>query len=200
MTPAALLVDLDGTLVDSRAPTEEAWREWASEHGLDGEAVAASCHGVPCAEHVAAWAPEVDAEAEGARVEAAMVESDAPTPAFDGARELLAGAPRVAIVTSGSPELADRRLRGAGLRAPAVMVCAGEPERGKPAPDAFLLAAERLGVEPSACVVVEDAPAGVAAARAAGARVLAVAHTHPCDELGDADACFPDLRALLCAL
>jgi sugar-phosphatase len=201
---AALLLDLDGTLVDSRAPTEDAWRAWAVARGLGDRAqeIARSCHGVPSVQHVAAWAPALDAAAESAAIEAAQVDSDAPTPAFPGAAALLALRPAgaVAVVTSGTPALAARRLAGAGLRAPAVMVCAGEAARGKPHPDPYELGARRLGVAPGGCLVVEDAPAGVQAGVAAGCRVAAVAHTHPCEALAAAAACFDGLPALLAAV
>ena len=196
----ALLLDLDGTLVDSHDSTEAVWRAWGDAHGLDGAQVARTCHGVPSAEHVANWAPDLDAAAEAERIEADQVAAEEPTPAFPGAAELLRAAPRVAIVTSGSPALVARRLQTSGLAAPAVMVTAGEAARGKPAPDPYLLGAERLGVAIADCVVVEDAPAGVAAGVAAGARTLAVLHTHPRAALAAADACFADLPALLAAL
>ncbi len=194
----ALLLDLDGTLVDSTAATEAAWRDWAFDRGLADHAdeIARTCHGVPSLAHVAAWAPELDAAAESALVEAAQVASDAPTPAHPWARELLELMPagRVAVVTSGTPELAAARLRGAGLEPPATMVTAGEAAQGKPAPDPYLLGASRLGVPPRECLVVEDAPAGVASGAAAGCQVVAVAHTHRCGELPGVDECFPDLR------
>jgi sugar-phosphatase len=196
----ALLLDLDGTLVDSHAPTEAAWSAWGAAHGLDGDEVARTCHGVPSVEHVRTYAPGLDAQAEADRIETAQAESDAATPAYEGAADLLRAADKVAIVTSATPALAAKRLRNAGLTAPAVMIRAGEVERGKPAPDPYLLAAERLGVDPADCVVVEDAPAGIAAGRAAGARVLAVTHTHARDDLAGADAVYDDLPALLRAL
>jgi sugar-phosphatase len=172
----ALLLDLDGTLVNSRAATEGAWRDWAFAHGLDGERVAATCHGVPSQAHVAAWAPELDAAAQARAIEAAQVASREPTPAFRGAFEVLRAMPpdRIAIVTSGTPELAHARLRRSGLPQPGVMVCAGDAPRGKPHPDPYLLGAELVGERPAECLVLEDAPAGVAAARAAGCQVEVV--------------------------
>ncbi len=196
----ALLLDLDGTLVDSHDSTEAVWKAWGDAHGLDGADVARTCHGVPSAEHVATWAPALDAAAEAERIEAEQVAAEEPTPPFDGAAELLRAAPLVAIVTSGTPALAARRLETSGLIAPDVMVTAGEAARGKPAPDPYWLGAERLGVAIADCVVVEDAPAGVAAGVASGARTLAVLHTHPREALAAAEECFDDLRALLAFL
>jgi sugar-phosphatase len=194
----ALLLDLDGTLIDSRAATERVWRDWAFDHGLQDRAdeVARSCHGIPSVQHVATWAPDLDAEAESRSIEAVQAASAEPTPPFAMAAELLALMPanRVAVVTSGTRELATARLASAGLTAPPTTVLAGEAARGKPAPDPYLLGAERLGVPPADCLVVEDAPAGVQAGLAAGCQVLAVAHTHKCSELPGAHACLPDLR------
>ena len=88
-----------------------------------------------------------------------------------------------------------RLLRRAGLPVPPVLVCAEDVARGKPSPDAYLLAARELGVLPSACLVVEDAPAGIQAARAAGMPVVGVTTTHPGDQL-PADACAESLAGV----
>ncbi len=195
----ALLLDLDGTLVNSRAATEGAWRDWGDAHGLDGERIALSCHGTPSREHVAAWAPHLDADAEAEAIEGAQIASRELTPQFPYAGILLDAMPadRVAIVTSGTVELAQRRLRRAGLPEPAVLVTPKDTERRKPFPDPYLLAAERLGYAPASCLVVEDAPVGIAAARAAGMQVVAVPYTHRRADLADADAVADDLEHVL---
>ena len=134
-------------------------------------------------------APWLDAEAEAARVEGWQVETAGRTRAIDGAAELLEAWPheRLAIVTSGSRELARARLAGAGLPAPAVLVSADDVRAGKPDPEGYRRAAALLGVPPERCLAVEDAPAGIAAARAAGARTVALASTHAPAELAGAD-------------
>jgi len=91
-------------------------------------------------------------------------------------------------VTSGNLLTASTRLRYGGFLWPCVLVTADDVQRGKPAPDCYLLAAERLGVAPANCVVIEDAPAGIEAARAAGMRPVAVVTTHAPVDLGRADA------------
>ena len=106
----------------------------------------------------------------------------------------------VAIATSCLAPLADARLRAAGLPVPDVLVTADQVAAGKPAPDSYLLAAERLGLDPAGCLVLEDAPSGVAAGRAAGMTVWAVATTHAPAELTAADAVLPGLRHVLGAL
>ena len=105
--------------------------------------------------------------------------------------------PRAAIVTSCERPLALARLRATGLPVPDVLVTADQIARGKPAPDAYLLAAERLGVDPAECVVLEDAPAGVAAGRAAGMAVWAVTTTHEPEDLRAADRVAAHLTELL---
>jgi mannitol-1-/sugar-/sorbitol-6-phosphatase len=99
------------------------------------------------------------------------------------------------VATSGVRRIATARLRRAGLPVPPVLVCAEDVTRGKPSPDTYLLAARELGVSPPDCLVVEDAPAGVQAARAAGMTVVGLTTTHRVDQLG-ADACAESLAGV----
>jgi sugar-phosphatase len=197
---AAILSDLDGVLVDSGDAVERVWREWAAGLGLDADAVARESHGVPTREVIAAVAPHLEAGAEAGRVE--RLHAATGGRALPGAAELLARAPAgaLAVVTSGGAELVAARLRSAGLPEPGCLVTADCVRRGKPAPDAYLLAAQALGVAPAGCVVIEDAPAGVRAGRAAGMTVWAVTTTHAAEELEGAERTAPDLAALLPAL
>ena len=197
---AAVLSDLDGVLVDSGDAVEAVWRAWAAELGLDADAVARASHGVPAREVIAAVAPHLDAATEATRVDALHAETGGM--ALPGAAELLSSVPpeSLAVVTSCGSALAAARLRSAGLPEPAILVTADAVRRGKPAPDAYLVAAQALGAEPAECVVIEDAPAGVRAGRAAGMTVWAVTTTHADDELREADRIAADLSALLGAL
>jgi mannitol-1-/sugar-/sorbitol-6-phosphatase len=194
---AAILCDLDGVLVDSGDAVEAVWRDWAAEHGLDGDAVAHASHGVPTREVIASVAPHLEAAEEAVRVE--RLHAATGGAALPGAADLLALAPTkaLAIVTSGSYELASARLEAAGLTKPVIVVTADAVRRGKPAPDAYLVAAQALGADPSDCVVVEDSPAGIAAGRAARMTVWAVTTTHDPEELGEADRIARDLAELL---
>jgi len=194
---AAVLCDLDGVLVDSGDAVESVWREWAAGQGLDADAVAHASHGVPTREVIAAVAPHLPAAEEAERLEA--VHAATGGDALPGAAELLAAAPAdaLAVVTSCGAPLAAARLRAAGLAEPAILVTADAVRRGKPSPDAYLVAAQALGAEPTECVVIEDAPAGVRAGRAAGMTVWAVTTTHASHELAEADRTAPDLAALL---
>jgi len=194
---AAILCDLDGVLVDSGDAVEAVWRDWAVDQGLEPDDVVRSMHGVPSREVIASVAPHLDAAAEAERVDALHAATGGS--ALPGAAELLAGAPpeALAVVTSCGSALAAARLRSAGLPEPAILVTADAVRRGKPAPDAYLVAAQALGAEPGGCVVIEDAPAGVRAGRAAGMTVWAVTTTHAEDELEAADRTAADLAALL---
>jgi len=175
----AVIFDLDGVLVDSNAISERQMRVWAERHDVAFSRIAAIHHGRPTIETMRLVAPHLDVEAEAGLIEAAEAEDTEGLRVFAGASRLLGGLPeaRWAIVTSGTRRLATTRLDHVGLRRPGVLVTADDVRRGKPAPDPYLLAAERLGLEARRCVVVEDAPAGVASARAAGARVIGVAST-----------------------
>jgi sugar-phosphatase len=171
----AVLSDLDGVLVDSRAAIERGWRLWAAGHGL-AEPPAEALHGRTSAAVIADLAPHLDAVAEAIVVERIQTEHGGAVAALPGAADLLTQWPRarLAIVTSGTRGLATARLRAAGLPVPAVLITADCVSRGKPDPEGYLLAARELGVEPSDCVVLEDAPAGVEAGLAAGMHVVGI--------------------------
>jgi sugar-phosphatase len=193
----AVLVDLDGTLVDSTAPVRRVWQEFARRHGLDADDVERFAHGRPSRESVRALTPDADLEAESSTIEEAEIADTAGVVALPGAAQLLSGDRPLAIVTSCSTALATVRLKAASLKIPEVLVSSDGLERGKPDPTCFLVAARRLGVDPARCVVIEDAPAGITAGRAAGAVVIALRTTHGDDDLGDADAIADDIGALL---
>ncbi len=187
---AALLFDLDGVLVDSRGVVERVWRRWGAERGRDPEPFIRIAHGRRISETIALVAPELDARREAAILDAMEGEETEGLAAVPGARELtVALDPRCwAVVTSGGVGVATLRLRTVGLEPPAVFITAEDVERGKPDPQGYMAAARRLGAHPSQCIVLEDAPAGIQAARAAGMRVVAVATTHTPEALAAAGA------------
>jgi mannitol-1-/sugar-/sorbitol-6-phosphatase len=182
---AAILFDLDGVLVDSAACIEAILRDWAARHHLDAEHVIAMAHGRRTVETIPMVAPHLSLNEEVA----ALAESESTTTegVFEvpGARELLQGLPsdKWAVVTSGIRSVATLRIRHTNLPKPAVLICADEITHGKPHPEGYLTAARRLGVDPRECVVVEDAPPGLEAARAAGMRSIGVVGTYPADAL-----------------
>jgi sugar-phosphatase len=188
-----ILFDLDGTLIDSRIALERSWSRWAAEERIDLFALQGS-HGMPAAEIVARLLPAPRVEAALARIvhyEEVDVDGVIARP---GSHDALAALPHgtAALVTSCTRILASARAGAAGLTLPRAVVTFDDVERGKPAPDPFLAGAAALGLDPSRCLVVEDAPAGLTGARAAGCATLAVDGTHHLDEL-DADAAVPDL-------
>jgi sugar-phosphatase len=192
----ALLVDLDGTLVDSTLPVRRVWGEFAQRHGLEPGEVHHFAHGRPSRETIRLLIPDADQEAETAIIEATEVTDTGGVHALPGAAAVLACTRPMAIVTSCSTALATARLRAAGLPVPRVLVSSDGLERGKPDPACFLLGARRVGVEPSRCLVLEDAPAGIRAGQAAGAAVIALRTTHGDDDLREADAIVDDLASL----
>jgi len=194
----AILFDLDGVLVDSTASIEEACRLWTAQHGLDSSAVLRVAHGRRALDVVRLVAPHLDAAREVAELTALEARITVGLAAAPGARALIEQLPPScwAVVTSGVRAVAEHRLRTAGLPIPHVMVCADEVVHGKPDPEGYLCAAAWLGAAPSACVVVEDAPAGLDAAHAGGMRAVAVASTHPPDRLRRANIVVHSLEAV----
>jgi HAD superfamily hydrolase (TIGR01509 family) len=197
--PRAVISDLDGVLVDSGTQIEGTWRRFAERHRLDPEHVLAHTHGRRSIDLIGLVAPHLDAAAEAARIEQEEIELAGELHALPGARELVESIPRdrFAIVTSGSRAIALARLCATGLPVPDVIVTADQVERGKPDPEGYLRAAELLGVDPAHALVLEDAPAGVEAARAAGMSVVAVLTTSDEASLQSAHSRVPDLRALV---
>ncbi|MFI7587655.1 HAD-IA family hydrolase [Spongisporangium articulatum] len=185
---AAVLFDMDGTLIDSHPAVERSWVRWAQEHDVPLSSFA-GMHGRPAADIVALFLPPERREAAFRRIEQLETEDTDGVVVLPGTVDALAALPpgRAAIVTSCTAPLARARIGASGLVQPSVLVTADQVTAGKPAPDPYLLAAQRLGVSAAQCLVVEDAPAGLAAGRAAGAATLAVTVTHKASEL-DADA------------
>jgi sugar-phosphatase len=195
---SAVLFDLDGVLVESRESTERAWLAWASRNRVDEAELRAAMHGVRSADVVRALRPELDAVAEAEELERRQAEDVDGLRAVPGAVAALRAlkGDRVAVVTSGTRPLALARLAAAGVEPPAVVVFAGDVERGKPDPEGYLTAARRLGVDPAEALVVEDAPQGIEAAKAAGAATVGVTSTHAAEELGRADFVLGSLEEL----
>lgn len=185
----AILFDLDGVLVDSAERVEKTWRDWAARHRLDAQRVIAAAHGRRTVETVALVAPHLSVDAELRALETNEATKSDGVYEIAGARDLLQRLPpsRWAIVTSGIRAVAEFRILHTGLPAPAVMICAEEITRGKPDPEGYLAAAGRLGFSPADCVVIEDAPPGIDAAKAAGMRAIAIATTYPPERLEAAD-------------
>ncbi len=185
-----VLFDLDGVLVDSTPAVARVWAWWAREHGFDPEEVVKKAHGRPSITTIRELLPDADHAAEDREVERreiADVEGVIPLP---GAMELLQALPleRWAIVTSCTRALAHVRIAAAGLPKPNHLVTATDVRHGKPHPEPYLKGAQILGIPADDCLVIEDAPAGIRAGKAAGARVLALRTTASDAELQQAGA------------
>lgn len=197
------LFDLDGTLVNSLPVVERAWCSWADRFGIAHDEVLNFIHGKQAITSLRHFMPGKSEEEIAAEftwleaIEAADTDGIAPLPGAIALLEHLdsAGIPW-AIVTSGSVPVAHARHRAAGLPAPEVFITAEQVKQGKPAPDAYLLGAERLGLVPQDCVVVEDAAAGVLSGLAAGCHVIAVNVPADSPRLDEADFVLTSLEAL----
>lgn len=185
-----LLFDLDGVLVDSTPAVERVWHGWATEHGFVPAEVVRRAHGRPSITTIRELLPDGDHDKENREVERREIADVSDVVPLPGALQLLHGLPAAAwtIVTSCSRPLAQVRITAAGLPVPQKLVTASDIRRGKPDPEPYLKGAEILQLAPADCVVVEDAPAGIRAGKAAGARVLAVRTTTPAAELAEAGA------------
>ncbi|MEM6107097.1 HAD-IA family hydrolase [Mycobacterium sp. 050272] len=194
-----VLFDIDGTLVDSTATVERSWGTWADEYGVDYDEVLKVCHGRRTEDTVAQFVAPAQRAAATARLLALQESADLDgVLALPGAHRLLDALPpgHWAAVTSGPRSLMAARLAAARLPAPMLLIGAEDVSFGKPDPESYLKAAAALGFEARECLVVEDAPAGVGAGRAAGAQVLAVTTTHHAAELVDADVVVTDLSCV----
>ncbi|WP_228977400.1 HAD-IA family hydrolase [Streptomyces sp. DH12] len=179
LTARALLLDMDGTLVDSDAVVERVWSRWALRHGLDPQEALKVVHGRQGYATMAALLPDRPMELNHAENRELLAEETADLDgvvAIPGAPEFLASINALphALVTSADAPLAGARMAAAGLRMPPVRVTAECVSASKPDPEGFLKGAAELGFAPADCVVFEDSEAGVAAGRAAGMRVVGV--------------------------
>ena len=163
--------------------------------GFDPHRVAPQAHGRRSIETIRAVAPELDAEKENVIVEQMEIDDKDGVTALPGAAELVAHLPpdRFAIVTSATRPLAVARLGYAGIPVPRHMITADDVTHGKPSPEPFLKGAALLGFAPEDCLVFEDSPAGIASARSAGMKAIALQTTYPADQLQAANAIIGNL-------
>jgi sugar-phosphatase len=190
LTCSALLFDLDGVLIDSTPAVARVWHQWALDHGFNPEEVVARAHGRPSLATVRDYLPHADHDAENREVERREIADLAGVVPLPGALSLLASLPpdRWTIVTSCTRGLAEVRIMAAGLPLPARMVTSTDITHGKPHPEPYLKGASLLGFPATQCVVLEDAPAGIRAGKAAAAKVIALKTTASPAVLRDAGA------------
>lgn len=179
LTARALLLDMDGTLVNSDAVVERCWRRWAERHGLDPDEALKVVHGRQGYATMAVLLPDRPMEQNYADNRVMLAEETAdldgvvPVPGAPAFMTALARLPH-ALVTSADAALARARMGAAGLPMPATRVTAESVSASKPDPEGFLKGAAELGFAPADCVVFEDSEAGIQAGRAAGMRVVGV--------------------------
>jgi len=189
----AVLFDMDGTLVDSRIACENLVRSWAARRGLDAEVISASAQGRTNKDIVREFTPHLPVHEEARWLNEEELRYREGNVAVQGALEIVSVLPdgSWALVTSASRRVAEMRLECAGLPTPAVLISSDDVRLGKPDPEGYLMAAERLGVAPAHCLVIEDTPAGLEAARSAGMDVVGITTTFPAVEL-NATTCIAD--------
>jgi sugar-phosphatase len=193
----AVLLDMDGTLVDSTEVVVRQWRRWADQHGVPLEQILSNSHGVLTIDTMRRVAPNLATAEEAEAFERSETEDVDGVKAVKGASAFLGHLEyhQWAVVTSASRELARVRLLAADLPLPNVLVSADDVRAGKPDPEGYLTAAKLLGAVPKQCLVVEDSIAGIQAARRAGMFVLGITTTLPAEQL-DADARISDFSDL----
>jgi sugar-phosphatase len=197
----ALLLDLDGTLVDSTTAVESAWR-WAAEQlAIPFSQLAPYVHGIPAEQALELAFPDMDGPTRdrmAGEILTRQAESTAPVPPMPGALRLLAHLPpgSWAVVTSGSVRLAESSIKKAGLPEPPILITADDVQTGKPHPEPFMRAMGVLDVSPEECIVIEDSPHGIASGLAAGVRVLALGTTFPPHLLDGANWLLPNLEKI----
>lgn len=185
-----LLFDMDGVLLDSTHAVARVWHQWAIEHGFNPQEVVRAAHGRPSISTIREYLPDSDHDVENREVERRELADLQGVVPWPGATELLRSLPleRWAIVTSCTRPLAEVRLRAGGLPRPRFFVTSDDIKNGKPAPDPYLKGAQMLGFEPVECIAVEDVPAGVRSAKAAGCRAIGLCTTMPAADLRNAGA------------
>jgi mannitol-1-/sugar-/sorbitol-6-phosphatase len=207
MTPVkfkAVLFDLDGTLIDSHASVERAWRKWSAYNGIDFDDANRVLHGRPAGETMRLLLPDASEEEiqmQKQNHELAESKDVEDTKLIPGAKELIEALTRFdipwAIVTSGAYIIASARIRAAGLPVPEVFITPEKVTKGKPEPEPFLLGAELLGVRAEYCVVFEDSYAGLISGEAAKCRLVGVLSQYSADQLPKADCYVKELSELI---
>jgi sugar-phosphatase len=174
-----ILFDLDGVLVDSTPAVARVWAWWAKQHGFDPEDTVRRAHGRPSISTIRELLPNADHAYEDREVERREIEDVKGVVPLPGALELLQALPldRWAIVTSCTRKLAFVRIRAAGLPEPKFIVTSSDITKGKPDPEPYLKGAQALSFHPQACVVIEDAPAGIRSGKSTGAQIIALQTT-----------------------
>jgi sugar-phosphatase len=194
----AILFDMDGILVSSLGSVERSWAKWGEMRGVDGAKAIQTAHGQRAIETIRALRPDLDDVAELAVIEQIEIDDREGIVVLPGVQNLLASLPEGSwtVCTSATKRLARVRMEHAGLTPPKEFISADMVEHGKPHPEPYLRGAALLGFAPERCLVIEDAPAGCSAGKAAGATVLATLFSHTAEQLYAADYLVDSLEGL----
>jgi sugar-phosphatase len=197
-----VLFDMDGVLISSTAADERTWLRWARFHGMEGSFSLRSTHGRRSIDTLRLLRPDLDLAAEVLRIEEFDAEDQGGVVSLPGVERLIRSLPADAwaVVTSASEPIMRRRLEAAGIAPPSHFISGDRVAHGKPNPEAYELGARVLGFSPSECLVVEDAPPGIEAGKAAGCPVLATLSSHGPEELAEADWIVPSLDQVSASL
>lgn len=193
-TAAAILFDMDGTLLASTPAVLATWDYYAREYSLDLTEVLKTSHGVRTIDNLRQWCGLTDQAAleEATDHFESMIVSEAKRLQSEGkpGLQILPGVSNIlerldtapspvwAIVTSATPLYASEALPTAGIRKPPALITAADVQRGKPDPEPYITGARKINTDPEKCIVVEDAPSGIISGVAAGSKVLAVCTSH----------------------
>jgi len=190
-----VLFDMDGVLIDSTGSDERCWLRWARLHNMEGTFSLHATHGRRAIDTIRALRPDLDPEVELRHLEEFGAEDQNGFAALPGVGSLLAALPPNSwtIVTSASERLMRNRLQFTGIAVPQNIISADHVSHGKPHPEPYERGARILCLPPSECLVIEDAPNGIKAGKAAGCKVLAVLSSHKADDLAEADWIVPSL-------
>ncbi len=180
---------MDGILVSSLGSVERSWTKWGGMRGVDGAKAIQAAHGKRAVETIRLLRPDLDERKELALIEQIEIDDTEGLEVLPGVPELLASLPEGSwtVCTSATRRLARVRMEHVGLTLPSEFISADMVEHGKPHPEPYLRGAALLGFAPERCLVIEDAPAGCRAGKAAGCTVLATLFSHPADQLASAD-------------
>ena len=194
----AVLFDMDGVLINSIAADERSWWRWAEVHGMQETFSIRNTHGRRTVDTIRALRPDLDWETELERVENFDAEGGGGLLLYPGVYEVLAhlSPTQWSIVTSATERIMRHRLGQLEVPLPLHIVTGDKVKQGKPDPEPYRLGAAQLGLSPADCLVIEDAPLGIRAGKAAGCRVLAVVSSHQPRELHEADWIIGSLRDL----
>ncbi|KAG2220977.1 hypothetical protein INT45_006510 [Circinella minor] len=182
------IFDLDGTLIDTTPLVERFWRQFALENDLDAEKILATSHGRRTIETIAEWVPHKATIEYAEEFEGKLAQNTEGLSVLPGVTTLLEKIPlgRMGICTSGNKNMAQTRLTQCNMPVPTVMATGDTVTVGKPDPEGYLTAARNLELDPKDCIVFEDAPAGIRAAKSAGMQCIGCLTSHTVEQLKEA--------------